>query len=243
MTVSREARFCHSYVFAFMTTQILFIRHGETDWNRDLRIQGHLDIPLASSGLEQAQRLGARFADAARDGLRLDAIVSSDLARARQTAQPMADALGLAVQPAPGLRERSYGRFQGLDANGIAAQFPAEYAQWKTRDPEFVPPDGESYLEFYHRVLHALEPVIAAHPDGRVACVTHGGVLDCIYRFAHGLPLDRRRDWALLNASVNVVDFESDGCVTQASVVSWADVSHLDGESSDDGLRISATGR
>jgi probable phosphoglycerate mutase len=226
-----------------MTTQILFIRHGETDWNRDRRIQGHLDIPLAQSGLDQAQRLGERFADAARDGLRLDAIVSSDLARARQTAQPVADALGLAVQMAPGLRERAYGDFQGLDTVGIAARFPAAYAQWKTHDPEFVPPGGESHREFYHRVLHALEPVIAAYPDGRIACVTHGGVLDCIYRFARGIALDAQRDWPLLNASVNVVDFHSDDYVTQANVVSWADVSHLDGESSDDGLRMSATGR
>lgn len=226
-----------------MTTQILFIRHGETDWNRDKRIQGHLDIPLAQSGVEQAQRLGARFAGAARDGQRLDAILSSDLTRARQTAQPVADALGLAVWPAPGLRERLYGGFQGLDIDGIAARFPREYARWMTHDPEFAPPDGESHVEFYHRVLHALEPVIAAYPDGRVACVTHGGVLDCVYRFARGIALDVRRDWPLLNASVNVVDFSSDGYVTQASVVSWADVGHLDGEASDDGLRMSETGR
>jgi len=226
-----------------MTTQILFIRHGETDWNRDKRIQGHLDIPLAQSGVEQAARLGARFAGAAREGLRLDAVLSSDLTRARQTAQPVADALGLAIVPVPGLRERLYGRFQGLDTDGIAARFPDEYAQWKTHDPEFVPPDGESHVEFYHRVLHALEPVIAAYPDGRVVCVTHGGVLDCIYRFARGIALDVRRDWPLLNASVNVVEFDSDDYVTQAEIVSWADVSHLDGESSDDGLRMSAAGR
>jgi probable phosphoglycerate mutase len=226
-----------------MTTQIIFIRHGETDWNRNLRIQGHIDIPLAQSGVEQAQRLGARFADAARDGLRLDAIVSSDLARAWQTAQPVADALGLAISPAPGLRERLFGRFQGLDSDGIAAQFPHEFAQWKTHNPEFVPPDGESHVEFYHRVLHALEPLIDAYPDGRIACVTHGGVLDCVYRFANGIALEVRRDWPLLNASVNVVDFDSDGYVTQANIVSWADVTHLDGESSDDGLRMSGTGR
>ncbi|HEY1610782.1 MAG TPA: histidine phosphatase family protein [Paraburkholderia sp.] len=225
-----------------MTTQILFIRHGETDWNRGKRIQGHLDIPLAQSGVEQAQRLGLRFAEAARDGLRLDAIYSSDLMRARQTAQPVADALGLPVLPVPGLRERSYGLFQGLDVDGIAERFAREYAQWQTRDPEFEPPEGESHVEFYHRVLHALEPVIAAYPDGRVVCVTHGGVLDCVYRFARGIALDVRRDWPILNASVNVVDFDSDGYVTQGNIVTWADVSHLDGESSDDGLRMSASG-
>jgi probable phosphoglycerate mutase len=243
MAVLREPRVSDPTQLASMTTQIFFIRHGETDWNRDKRIQGYLDIPLASTGLEQAERLGERFADAARDGLRLDAIVSSDLTRARQTAQPIANALGLAISTAPGLRERHYGRFQGLDTDGIAERFPAEYAQWITRDPEFTPPDGESHLEFYHRVLHALEPVIAAYPDGRVACVTHGGVLDCIYRFASGIALDVRRTWPLLNASVNIVDFDSDGYVTQANIVSWGDVEHLDGETSDDGLRRSATGR
>ncbi|TDV36951.1 phosphoglycerate mutase [Paraburkholderia caballeronis] len=220
-----------------MTTQILFIRHGETDWNRDKRIQGHLDIPLASTGVDQAQRLGARLADDARAGLRLDAILSSDLTRAQQTAQPAAAALGLAVQRAPGLRERSYGLFQGLDSDEIAARFPDEYAQWQSRDPGFAPPEGESLRELYHRVLHALEPVIAAYPEGRVACVTHGGVLDCVYRFARGIALDVRRDWPLLNASVNIVDFDTDGYVTQANIVSWADVGHLEGESSDDGIR------
>ena len=225
-----------------MTTRIFFIRHGETDWNRDKRIQGHLDIPLAPSGVEQAARLGARFADAARDGLRLDAICCSDLVRARQTAQPVADALGLPVQIAPGLRERLFGGFQGLDGDGIAARYPAEYAQWRSHDPNFTPPQGESLRAFYHRVLHALEPVLAAHPDGRVACVTHGGVLDCVYRFARGVALDALRDWPLLNASVNVVDFDSDGYVTEARIVAWGDVGHLDGESSDDGLRLTPAG-
>lgn len=220
-----------------MTTQILFIRHGETDWNRDKRIQGHIDIPLAQTGVEQAERLGRRLAGEARDGERVDAIWSSDLMRAQQTAEPSAAALGLTIRPAKGLRERSYGLFQGLDSDGIAARFPDEYAHWQTRDPGFTPPEGESLRELYHRVLHALEPVIAEHRGGRVACVTHGGVLDCVYRFARGIALDARRDWPLLNASLNVVDFESDGYVTQANIVSWGDVSHLDGASRDDGFK------
>ncbi|MDR5663250.1 histidine phosphatase family protein, partial [Burkholderia cenocepacia] len=77
------------------TTQILFIRHGETAWNRIKRIQGHIDIPLADTGLAQAQRLAARLAREAHDGARIDAVYSSDLMRAQQTAQPFADALGL----------------------------------------------------------------------------------------------------------------------------------------------------
>ncbi|MDE1183330.1 histidine phosphatase family protein [Paraburkholderia sp.] len=216
-----------------MSTQILFIRHGETDWNRIKRIQGHIDIPLATSGIEQAQKLAARFAREAKQGARLDAVYSSDLQRAQQTAQPFADALGLSLQLREGLRERSYGAFQGHDSDEIAARFPDEYAEWQTRDPGFAPPEGESLRMFYHRVLHAVEPLVAAHPDGRIACVAHGGVLDCIYRFATGRSLDAPRNYPLLNTSLNVVRF-ADG---KATIESWGDVTHLDGQSDDDGLK------
>jgi len=216
-----------------MATQILFIRHGETEWNRIKRIQGHIDIPLATSGVEQAQRLAARFAREGQEGAPIDAIYSSDLLRAQQTAQPFADVLGLSLQLKQGLRERNYGAFQGHDSDEISLRFPDEYAQWQTRDPGFSPPEGESQRVFYHRVLHAIEPIVAAHPNERVACVAHGGVLDCVYRFANGLPLDAPRNYALLNTSVNVVDFE-DG---RATVVSWADIAHLDGRSEDDSIK------
>ncbi|MCC8394014.1 histidine phosphatase family protein [Paraburkholderia sp. MMS20-SJTR3] len=217
-----------------MTTQILFIRHGETDWNRIKRIQGHIDIPLATTGIEQAQRLARRIAGEVRQGARLDAIYSSDLLRAQQTAQPIGDALGLPLQLRENLRERSYGAFQGHDSDEIALRFPDEYAQWQTRDPGFAPPEGESQRVFYHRIVHAIEPLIAAHPGGRIACVAHGGVLDCVRRFACGLPLDAPRDYQLLNTSVNVVDFDKG----RATIVSWADVAHLDaGSADDDGLK------
>ena len=220
-----------------MTTQILFIRHGETAWNRIKRIQGHIDIPLAESGVEQAQLLGARCANEARAGARLDAIWSSDLMRAQQTARPIAEALGLPLQLTEGLRERNYGAFQGHDSDEIADRFPDEYAHWQTRDPGFAPPEGESQRAFYHRVLHALEPILAKHPEGRIACVAHGGVLDCIYRFANGLALDAPRAWPLLNTSVNVVDFERDGAATQAKVLAWGDVAHLPSTSADDSFK------
>ncbi|ABB07372.1 MULTISPECIES: histidine phosphatase family protein [Burkholderia] len=215
------------------TTQILFIRHGETAWNRIKRIQGHIDIPLAETGLEQAQKLAARLARDARDGARLDAIYSSDLMRAQQTAQPFADALGLSLRLREGLRERSYGQFQGHDSAEIETLFPDAYAAWQTRDPGFAPEGGESQREFYHRVLHALEPIVAEHPGGRIACVAHGGVLDCVYRFANGIELSAPRNYQLLNTSINVVDYV-DG---RAQVVQWADVSHLDAASDDDGYR------
>ncbi|WP_323121444.1 histidine phosphatase family protein [Burkholderia alba] len=212
------------------TTQILFIRHGETAWNRIKRIQGHIDIPLADTGLAQARQLAQRFARERRDGARIDAIYSSDLQRAQQTAQPTADVLGLPLILREGLRERAYGVFQGHDSTEIEARFPDAYAQWQTRDPGFEPDGGESQRAFYHRVLHAVEPIVAAHPGGRIACVAHGGVLDCIYRHANGVALNAPRSYALLNTSINVVDFDNGA----ARVVRWADVDHLGAASDDD---------
>ncbi|MGF6954436.1 histidine phosphatase family protein [Paraburkholderia youngii] len=217
-----------------MTTQILFIRHGETDWNRIKRIQGHIDIPLATTGIAQAQRLAQRLAAEAKQGARLDAIYSSDLQRAQQTAQPIGEALDLPLQSRENLRERSYGAFQGHDSDEIALRFPDEYAQWQTRDPGFAPPGGESHRVFYHRIMHAIVPLVAAHPGGRIVCVTHGGVLDCVHRFATSMPLDAPRNYPLLNTSLNVVDYGND----RATIVTWADVSHLEaGSADDDGFR------
>ncbi|WP_438395354.1 histidine phosphatase family protein [Caballeronia sp. DA-9] len=216
-----------------MTTQVLFIRHGETDWNRIKRIQGHIDIPLAASGVAQAGQLAQRLLQESQTGARLDAVYSSDLQRARQTAKPFADALGLSLKLNKGLRERWYGDFQGCDSAEILARFPAEHAVWQSHDPDFTPPGGESQREFSRRVLNAIEPIVAAHPGGRIACVAHGGVLDCIYRFAREIPLEAPRNWLLLNTSINIVDFENG----QAKVVSWGDVAHLAAPSSDDDLK------
>jgi probable phosphoglycerate mutase len=213
-----------------MTTRVLFLRHGETDWNRIKRIQGHIDIPLSEHGFLQAEQLGERLA---REG-GIDAVYSSDLQRAQQTARPFADALGLELRLSEKLRERFYGAFQGHDSDEISDRFPAEYVEWQTRDPGFSPPgDGESQRVFYHRVVHAMEPIVAAHPDGCIAVVAHGGVLDCIYRFAMKLSLHEPRNWPLLNCSVNAVDYQDGG----ARVVSWGDVAHLSTDTDDDSLR------
>jgi probable phosphoglycerate mutase len=216
-----------------MTTQVLFIRHGETDWNRIRRIQGHIDILLATTGIAQAGQLAQRLLRESKEGARLDAVYCSDLLRAQQTARPFADALGLSLSLNEGLRERWYGDFQGHDSEEIRAKYPAEYALWQSHDPDFAPPGGESQRAFSQRVLRAVEPIVAAHPGGRIACVAHGGVLDCIYRFVRAIPLAAPRDWPLLNSSINVVDFENG----QAKVVSWGDVVHLSSPGSDDDLK------
>lgn len=222
-----------------MPTQVLFIRHGETPWNRVKRIQGHIDIGLADTGIEQARRLAERLVREVRQGMRLDAIYSSDLQRAQQTAQPTAEALGIVPHLKPSLRERAYGIFQGHDSHEIAQRYPDDYARWQTRDPGFAPAGGESVRTFYHRIVHAVADIVAKHPGGRIACVTHGGVLDCIYRYARGLALDAPRDYPLLNTSINRVEFDEAGAAT---VLEWADVAHLNGASDDDGLKKAAGG-
>jgi probable phosphoglycerate mutase len=214
-----------------MSTQIVLVRHGETDWNRVKRIQGHLDIGLSATGRDQAQRLAVHLSEHVRRGMRIDAIYSSDLARARETAQPLAHALGQTIVPAPALRERMYGAFQGYDPEQIRVRFPTEYVAWQTHDPQFAPAGGESQQAFYDRVTTALVGLAQRHVGQRIVAVAHGGVLDCAYRYANRMTLVAPRTHALLNASVNVLDFDADG----ARVIRWADIEHLE-TSADDGF-------
>jgi len=214
-----------------MSTQIVLVRHGETDWNRVKRIQGHLDIGLSATGRDQAQRLAVHLSERVRQGMRIDAIYSSDLARARETAQPLAHALGQTIVLTAALRERMYGAFQGYDPEQIRVRFPTEYVAWQSHDPQFSPTGGESQQAFYDRVTAALVGLAQRHAGQRIVAVAHGGVLDCAYRYANRMTLAAPRAHPLLNASVNVLDFDANG----ARVVRWADIEHLE-TSADDGF-------
>ncbi len=202
-------------------TRIILIRHGETDWNTQTRIQGHIDIALNRRGRWQAQRLGAALAD---EGLA--AVYSSDLQRARETAQAVADASGLSVQVSPTLRERAFGSFEGHTFAEIEAQWPEQAMRWRRRDPSFGPPGGETLQAFFERSLQAVHDLAAAHHGQAVAMVAHGGVLDCLYRAATGQSLGAARTWAMANAGINRLLRAGD----VLTLVGWADVSHLDDE-------------
>lgn len=202
-------------------TRIILIRHGETDWNTQTRIQGHIDIALNRRGRWQAQRLGASLAD---EGLA--AVYSSDLQRARETAQAVADASGLSVQVSPTLRERAFGSFEGHTFAEIEAQWPEQAMRWRRRDPSFGPPGGETLQAFFERSLQAVHDLAAAHHGQAVAMVAHGGVLDCLYRAATGQSLGAARTWAMANAGINRLLRAGD----VLTLVGWADVSHLDDE-------------
>ncbi|MFT3718979.1 histidine phosphatase family protein [Pseudorhodoferax sp.] len=200
-------------------TRIVAIRHGETAWNVDTRIQGHLDIPLNDTGRWQARRLGAALA-----GEPLAAVYASDLARAFQTAHAVADAAGLAVAPEPGLRERAFGRFEGRTFAEIEADWPDQALLWRRRDPAFAPPGGESLLAFRARVVDTLNRLAARHPGEQIALVGHGGVMDVLYRAATGQELQAPRTWALGNAAINRLLWTPQGL----TLVGWADTGHLD---------------
>jgi probable phosphoglycerate mutase len=204
-------------------TEVILIRHGLTAWNRERRFQGSIDIPLEPEGHAEAQQAAVRVGELAASRP-VDAIYCSALTRARQTAEPIARALGLPLTVEPGLGERHYGAFEGLTPVELERDWADEYRRWREREPDFgLPGGGESLRSFYDRVNRALESLAARHPGQRVVAVTHGGVLDCAYRLASQIDLAAVRRHDLLNASLNTILREPAGW----RVHHWGDVSHL----------------
>jgi probable phosphoglycerate mutase len=202
------------------STTLLVIRHGETAWNAEHRIQGHLDIPLSPAGIRQAANLAERLA-----GEVIDAVYSSELTRAWLTAAPFAARLGLEIVADTRLRERSFGVFEGLTLDEIAARHPEGFRRWRERNPAWAIDGGESGQQLVDRVLDALRDIVARHRGQTVAVVTHGGVLDVVYRAARSLPWDAPREHQMLNASINRLSAAASPFAM--SVVDWGDVAHL----------------
>ena len=201
-----------------LLTQILAIRHGQTDWNAHGRIQGHLDIGLNDAGREQARRLGDALL-----GQEVAAIYSSDLQRARHTAEQVARATGAQVVLDPALRERAFGIFEGHTHTEIEQRWPEDARRWRQRDPAFAAQGGETLVEFHARCVGAAQRLAGAHRGEVIALVAHGGVMDALYRAALRLPPDAPRTWALRNASINRLLHGEEGF----GLVGWDDGAHL----------------
>jgi probable phosphoglycerate mutase len=201
-------------------TRILAIRHGQTAWNADGRIQGHRDIGLDATGQLQADRLATALADE-----QLHAIYSSDLSRAADTAAAIGAVAGLQVRFDTGLRERAFGHFEGQSFPEIEQRWPEQTLRWRRRDPDWGPEGGERLADFYGRVVPTVLALAARHPGQTVALVAHGGVLDCLYRAATRIALDAPRTWTLGNASINRL-LHADGALV---LVGWNDAGHLEG--------------
>ncbi len=203
--------------------RICLVRHGETAWNAERRLQGHIDIPLNTRGLSQAE---ATARSLARAGEGFAALYSSDLQRARQTADAVARTQRLAATHDTRLRERHYGVLQGLTFEEAERQQPQAWQHFKKRDP-LVALDGggESLGGLAARVRAALEDIAARHAGESVVVVTHGGVLDIAHRLATGKPLELVRDFPIPNAALNWIEHRAGSW----QLLAWADESHLSG--------------
>jgi probable phosphoglycerate mutase len=208
------------------STRILAIRHGETLWNVQTRIQGHIDIDLNDQGLWQAQQLAKALA--AED---IDAVYASDLSRAFNTAQAIASTRQLPVTRLPGLRERHLGHFQGQTWAEIEDQYPEEAKLWRKRAPDWTPHGGgESLVMLQERIAALAHHIAAQHIGQHIVWVTHGGVLDILYRLATGQSLQSPRTWGLRNTAINRLLWTPEGL----QLVGWADERHLDNKEARD---------
>jgi probable phosphoglycerate mutase len=206
------------HVSKTVATRICIIRHGETDWNVEKRIQGHTDVPLNGNGRAQAMAMAFNAAHH-----RFQAIYSSDLARAEETAKLLAQREDQDVKLLPQLRERHYGVFQGITAEQGATRFPAAHAHYVARDLNYDFVTGESLLGFAERVSEGVDWLVRHHSGQTIAAVSHSGVLDVVYRRATGRPLHTPRDFTIPNCGLNWFLFDSRGWHLEA----WADRHHL----------------
>ncbi len=201
------------------STRIIALRHGETAWNVDTRIQGKLDIELNETGRWQARRAAIALASE-----EVDAIYSSDLMRAWDTARTIASATGQEVQSVQTLRERGFGVFEGRTFTEIEAIWPEQTLRWRQRDPLWKPEGGESLQELRQRIELTVSTLGERHPGEQIVLVAHGGVLDVLYRLATRQDLQAPRSWNLGNATINRLLWTPEGL----TLVGWADTRHLE---------------
>ena len=206
-------------------TRVLAIRHAETAWNVDGRIQGQLDLALNETGRRQVQRLALALAEED-----IAAVYSSDLLRALETAQAVSHGRGVPVVTDAGLRERGFGEFEGLTRAEINGRWPEMGERWRKRDPSFGAPGGETLTAFYARSMATATRLAALHPGRTIALVSHGGVMDCLYRAATHVALDAPRSWQLGNAAINRLLYTPQGF----TLVGWSDTQHLDDDTRDE---------
>ena len=200
--------------------RLYLIRHGESTWNREHRIQGQLDPPLSELGRRQAELLGRRLA-----GRSFAGFYASDLKRAFETAQEIGSLIGLEPQPVQSLREIFLGDWEGMRTDEIANRFPEAWASWVEEPDWDVVPGGEGAAPFESRVASALEDIFRRHATGNVLVVTHGGVIQIALHSVVGRPSHGLFPFRISNGSVTIVE-RRNGRMVIATV---NDTSHLEG--------------
>ena len=208
-----------------MTTTLILIRHGETEWNREARVQGHLDSALTLEGIAETEACAKRLQSEA-----IERVIASDLGRARHTAEILNAVMNLPICYEPALRERCYGIGQGKTYAELDAMHPELFSRTRATDPDFTIDGGESRRQFHRRITSALAHIVENHAGRRVLVVTHGGVLGVIYRWLNDLPIASAHQVEIPNVAYNRVTFN--GATWRLEV--WAGSSHLPVETLDE---------
>lgn len=202
-----------------MSCRLILVRHGETAWNKELRFQGHTDIPLNTQGEEQARSLSLRLAT-----IRFDAVYASDLKRARMTADILVAAHTLPVQELTELREINFGQWEGLTIKEIQARYDREIKDWWSSPLTTRVPGGETFAEVVNRNMDAVKYIFSRHPDGQVLVVAHGGAIRSIIGSVLGIDLNQY--WRLRqdNTALNIIELPEWG---KGILILFNDCSHL----------------
>jgi 2,3-bisphosphoglycerate-dependent phosphoglycerate mutase len=202
-----------------MTTTVIAVRHGETEWNKAGKQQGHLNSNLTELGIRQAHAIA--------DGLlkfSIDGFYCSDLGRAVQTAAIISPKIGKEFNLDMRLREQNLGILQGLTRTAFQAQFPEEYSQLENNDPDYRIPGGESIRDRFVRCTNCIEDFSKAYPGKSILIVTHGGVLVSCIQKALCIPLTQKRTFSLLNGSMNVFSLSEQ---MEWRLEIWGDRNHM----------------
>ena len=199
---------------------LLLVRHGETEWNAEGRIQGHTDIGLSEIGTEQARSLEARLA-----GLNIDAAYSSDLKRTSETAKLALGERDVILNETPMLREYNKGAFEGMTLAEIKAQFPEEYPRYLEKDLDYAPEGGETARDVSARMAGIIGRIKSDHLNETVLVVSHGGVLRAAMVSLLGMPLEGNWSFVFGNCGLTTVDTFADNAVLRH----FNDTSHLSG--------------
>ena len=194
------------------------MRHGETLWNEEGLIQGHLDTDLSPTGIRQAKAIAEKLVVD-----KIAAIYSSDLKRSYETAEYLAARTGHKVITDSRLRERSLGIFEGLSMEEVKRKYPHEFNLYKTAGPDYVVPGGESRRQQFERAIDCIKNIAECHIGERIVIVTHGGVLNGLFRYVLDIPISVPTRFKLFNASINNFFVEKGTWL----LGTWGDVSHL----------------
>ncbi len=184
---------------------VLLVRHAESLGNLSGQFQGQTDTPLSSKGRRQAERLAARLADQP-----IQAVYTSDMSRAHETARPIAERTGAPLIAKQELREIDVGKWSGLTFEEITSRFPEEAAAWHAGDPHFRRGGGESYVDAQQRMVAGMEEIVAAHSDGQIVVVSHGAVLRALLAHVLGFPINGLYRLQIANASWTLIAWDGE---------------------------------